>query len=232
MEDYKLEAAKASLGFISEGQKLGLGAGSSIFYLIDIITKNEVLSQSLSFVSSSFKTRQYLCEKGLKSSSNIENLAIYFDGCDQFDIKLNAFKSGGGIHTSEKIMASIAKEFILVGDESKFVEKLDHTHPLVVEVLPEALFLVLKKIQANYPECVATVRMANQKDGAVITENGNLLIDIRFQTIPDLAELNIKVKMIPGIIEHSLFYGLATKAIIAGKQGIRIIKPSYERAKI
>nr|WP_294897918.1 ribose 5-phosphate isomerase A [uncultured Pedobacter sp.] len=232
MEDYKLEAAKASLDFISVGQKIGFGAGSSIFHLIDIITKDKVLAQSLSCVSSSFKTRQYLYEKGLKLSSNTEGLAIYFDGCDQFDVELNAFKSGGGIHTSEKIMASSAKEFILVGDESKFVEKLNNTYPLVVEILPEALPLVLKKIQSNSPESVVTLRMANQKDGAVITENGNLLAEIRFPTIPDLAELNIRIKMIPGTVEHSLFYRMATKAVIAGKLGVRIIKPNYDSAII
>lgn len=227
MEDYKLEAAKGGLNLIKAGQKIGFGAGSSIFYLIDMITKNEVLVQSLSFASSSFKTRQYLISKGLKSKliSSIEVLDIYFDGCDQFDKALNALKSGGGIHTSEKIMASAAKEFILVGDESKFAEKLDEKYPLVVEILPEALAFVLNKIQSIYPQSIITIRMACQKDGAVITENGNLLADISFSTIPNLAELNSKIKMIPGVVEHSLFYKIATKAVIAGKKGLQIIKP-------
>ncbi len=230
MEDYKFEAAKASVDFIKHGQKIGIGAGSSIFYMIDIIIKDTTLAQSLSFVSSSFKTRQYLREKGLTEqlSSNIEGIDLYFDGGDQFDTELNAFKSGGGIHTSEKIIAASAKEFILVGDESKFVEKLNNKHPLVVEILPESLSLVLNKLQFHYPQSIVAIRMASQKDGAVITENGNLLADIKFPAIPDLNELNLKIKMIPGIVEHSLFYRMANKAVIAGEQGIRIINPIYD----
>jgi ribose 5-phosphate isomerase A len=232
MDDYKLEAAKASLDFMNSGQKIGLGAGSTIFHMIDIIMENTVLAQSLSFVSSSFTTRQYLFEKGIKQqlSSNMEDLDIYFDGCDQFDIELNAFKSGGGIHTSEKIMASCANEFILVGDESKFVEKLNNTHPLVIEILPEALTFVLTKIQMHYPQSVTNIRKATQKDGAIITENGNFIADVRFDEVPELAKLNTTVKMTPGIVEHSLFYRMATKAIIAGKLGVRIINPTSERA--
>ncbi len=229
MQDYKLDAAKASLDFITPKQKIELGAGSTIFHIIDFILKNPKLAQSLTFVSSSFKTREYLREQGLKDqlSSDMEGVEIYFDGCDQFDKELNAFKSGGGIHTNEKIIAANAKEFILVGDESKYVENLDHTFQLVVEILPDALPLVRKKIHLHYPESIVTLRVSTQKDGAVITENGNLLADIRFPAIPVLAELNTKIKMITGIVEHSLFYRMAKKAIIAGKNGIKIVEPNF-----
>jgi len=227
MRDYKMEAALAAVEFIKENQTIGLGAGTTIFHLTDLLCSNPGLAKTLTFVSSSFKTRNYLYKKGLKiqSSAFTENLDIYFDGCDQFDKALNALKSGGGIHTSEKVLASMATEFILIGDDGKSVAALDHTYPLVIEILPEALPLVLSKIAFLYPESNVTLRMSSEKDGALISDNGNLLADIKFPVLPPLAELNVSIKMIPGIVEHSLFYGLATKAVIAGKQGITMMEP-------
>jgi ribose 5-phosphate isomerase A len=226
MTDYKLIAAEACLQFLKPGQTIGVGAGSSISHLIGFISEHPELSESLVFVSSSFKTRSLLQKKGLKvtlSSMINEPLAIYFDGCDQFDEELNALKSGGGIHTSEKILASMAEEFILVGDDSKMVSKLDHTYPVVVELLPEGLTAVLNRLKSDYPGASIKLRTSEQKDGLVISDNGNLLADVLFEELPEISALNSNIKMIPGVVEHSLFYKMATKAVVAGKQGIRII---------
>lgn len=225
MVDYKLEAAKAALGFIRTGQTIGMGAGSTVAHLIDMVKQNSELAAGVTFVSSSFKTSNYLIENGLnvQSPSFLEKLDIYFDGCDQFDSELNALKSGGGIHTAEKILASMAGEFILMGDEGKFVPVLNAVHPLVVEILPLALKVVLARLEWEFPGAEIKLRMSNQKDGALISENGNFLADIYFAELPELQKLNVKVKMIPGIIEHSLFYKMATKAIVAGANGINII---------
>ncbi|HEY2581318.1 MAG TPA: ribose 5-phosphate isomerase A, partial [Mucilaginibacter sp.] len=184
---------------------------------------------SLLFTSSSFKTTTLLQERGLRLQhpSLLSYLDIYFDGCDQFDSELNALKSGGGIHTIEKILASMAKEFILIGDEGKFVQELDTKYPLVIEILPQALQVVLSRLNSDFPDAQIKLRMSNQKDGAVITENSNLLADIYFAKAFVPEKLNIQMKMIPGIMDHSLFYRMATKALIAGKTGISVIKPTY-----
>ena len=225
MRNLKMEAAQAALQFIKPDQIIGLGAGSTISYLIDYIVQDNLLAQSILFVTSSFKTRRYLKEKGLaiQSAALTEHLDLYFDGCDQFDSRLNALKSGGGIHTTEKILASMAKEFVLLGDESKYVEELDTTYPLVVEILPDALLVVLSKIKNEYPEIKSELRMSTQKDGAVISDNGNMLVDLHFSILPDWKKINVEIKMIPGVVEHSLFYGMATKAVIAGDTGIKIV---------
>lgn len=227
MTDYKLEAAKAAFKFIKAGQTIGLGAGTTVFHLVDMISRDQDLVRSVVLVSSSFKTNAYLLQQGLniKSSSMVKHLDIYFDGCDQFDQELTALKSGGGIHTSEKILASMAGEFILMGDEAKFTSQLDITYPLVVEILPQALQIVLDRLESVCPGAAIKLRMSNQKDGAVISENGNLLADIQFSSLPQWQQLNVQVKMIPGIVEHSLFYRLATKAVIAGENGVRVITP-------
>jgi ribose 5-phosphate isomerase A len=226
MTDYKMEAAKAALQFIKPGQIIGVGAGSTIANLLSLLAVDGGLSSSLTFATSSFKTANLIMAHGfnLLGSSNVKSLDIYFDGCDQFDAGLNALKSGGGIHTSEKIMASLANEFIILGDAAKSVQSLDTTYPLVLEVLPTALQLVNQWLTKNIPDAKTTMRMSTQKDGAVITENGNYLLDVYFKEIMPLAEMNA-IKMVPGVLEHSLFYGLATKAIIADTDGIRVLRP-------
>ncbi|MEN0052593.1 MAG: ribose 5-phosphate isomerase A [Mucilaginibacter sp.] len=227
MADYKLEAAKAAFKFIKANQTIGFGAGTTVFHLVDMIRQDPGLAQALVFVSSSFKTNAYLQQHGLnvKSSGIIKHLDIYFDGCDQFDQELTALKSGGGIHTSEKILASMAAEFVLMGDETKMVPQLNITYPLVIEILPQALQIVLERIKSAFRDATITLRMSNQKDGAVISENGNLLADIQFGTLPQWQQINTQIKMIPGVVEHSLFYQMATKAVIAGENGIQIITP-------
>lgn len=227
MTDYKLAAAKAALNLIKPNQTIGLGAGSTIAHLVNLVVTECEFAASLNFTSSSFKTTALLSKQGLRITSPalLHRLDLYFDGCDQFDAELNALKSGGGIHTTEKVLASMADEFILLGDDSKIVKELDCTYPLVIEVLPQALQIVLAKLAALYPSATITQRMSTQKDGALISDNGNMLVDILFAQLPNLKEVNAKVKMIPGVVEHSLFYGMATKAIIAGDGGVQTILP-------
>jgi len=177
-------------------------------------------------VTSSYNTRLLLRESGfvVKEMGDLQEIDLYFDGCDQFDSRLNALKSGGGIHTREKILASMAREFVLIGDASKHVERLDGKYPLVVEVIPDALAFVMGRLQQllNPSEC--RVRLSDKKDGAVITENGNFLLDCRWTVFPDPELVNDKVIQIPGVLEHSLFFNIAQLGIIAGADGIKIIR--------
>nr|WP_294943956.1 ribose 5-phosphate isomerase A [uncultured Mucilaginibacter sp.] len=227
MADYKLEAAKAALSLIKPNQTIGLGAGSTIAHLVNLLAAKPALAATLNFTSSSFKTTQLLSTHGLRiqQPALLNKLDIYFDGCDQFDAELNALKSGGGIHTTEKALASMADEFVLLGDEGKFAKQLNATYPLVIEILPQALQIVLAKLAALFPLATITQRISTQKDGALISDNGNMLVDVYFTELPNPKELNIQVKMFPGVVEHSLFYQLATKAIIAGADGVKTILP-------
>ncbi|PWK66343.1 ribose-5-phosphate isomerase [Mucilaginibacter oryzae] len=227
MTDHKLEAAKAASTLVCAGQTIGLGAGTTIAHLVNIIAQDKELAGSLIFTSSSFKTTQLLSRYGLRvqSPALLSHIDIYFDGCDQFDSELNALKSGGGIHTSEKVLASMASEFILLGDDTKFEPRLTAAYPLVLEILPQALQIVCDKLKALFPTALLNQRMSTQKDGALISDNGNMLVDVQFTELPAPENLNTLVKMIPGVVEHSLFYRLATQAIISGEPGIRIMMP-------
>ncbi|SEW54031.1 ribose-5-phosphate isomerase RpiA [Chitinophaga arvensicola] len=231
MEDLKQVAAKAALDFIKPGQTIGLGAGSTIAHLVNYLKETDNLFHSITTVTSSFNTQLLLQEHGFNSKQigEVSKLDIYFDGCDQFDHQLNALKSGGGIHTREKLLAAMADKFILIGDGSKYVAQLYTTFPVVIEVIPEAVPFVMKQLKKVFSPANPVIRLSNKKDGAVITENGNLLIDIWFRSFPLLDSLNHRLKEIPGVLETSLFYNMAHAAIIAGKKGVEIIPkdPAY-----
>jgi ribose 5-phosphate isomerase A len=224
MSDLKQQAAREAARLIGPGDTIGLGAGSTMMHLIDAIKETAGLSASIRIVTSSFAIRQRLLTDGfiVLDSGWISRVHWYFDGCDQFDRRLNALKSGGGIHATEKVLAAMADKFILVGDLSKRVERFDARYPLVIEVIPEALAYVSDRIKKFFNPSKSELRLSAKKDGAVITERGNFLIDNWFETFPEPAMLNERVIAIPGILEHSLFYNMAHRAITAGPDGIQI----------
>jgi ribose 5-phosphate isomerase A len=221
--DYKMEAAAAALPLIRPGGVVGFGAGSTMVHLVNLIGEDAELMGSLRVLSSSFTTRELLRGKGFDvlETGCTAQLGVYFDGCDQFDRRLSALKSGGGVHTSEKVLAAMADEFILVGDAAKRVERLDGRYPLVVEVIPEALGYVSDRVKRFFNPVRSALRLSDKKDGAVITERGNFLIDCWFDPFPEPAVINDRLIAIPGILEHSLFYNLAHRAIVAGPEGVQ-----------
>ena len=222
--DLKKAAAEAAVNLIHDNSIIGFGAGSTIAYAIEILQQKIAAGLSVKVVTSSFSTKLLCIERNIpvEDHGTIKEIDLYFDGCDQFDKDLNALKSGGAIHTKEKILASMAREFIIIGDDSKYVEKLDGKYPVVIDVLPEALFFVQRKINEIFPEARVELRKSVKKDGAVITENGNLVLDIFFKNFDQLKIINPSLKSIPGVVETSLFIGLASKAILGTKDGIRI----------
>jgi len=227
MPDYKSEAAKAALQLIKKDSLIGFGAGNTIRYLIEFIKKDRSLASSIATVSSSFVTKNLLQESGFKivEISVTDRLDQYFDGCDQVDGSLNAMKSGGGIHTMEKLLASMSREFILLADESKFVKRLDSTYPLVIEIVPDAIAYITNRLKTIFPSAISKLRYSDKKDGAVITERGNYLIDVSFDVLPEPATINNKIGDLTGVLSHSMFYHLAHKAVIAGPSGINIVSP-------
>jgi ribose 5-phosphate isomerase A len=223
MSDYKQQAAREAAKLVQPGDSIGLGAGSTMLHLIAALKEQPGLPQSLRIVTSSFATRQKLLQENftVQDSGWLSRVDWYFDGCDQFDRRLNALKSGGGIHAAEKVLAAMADRFVLVGDYSKRVERFDAKYPLVIEVIPEGLGYVADRLRKFFNPSRSELRLSDKKDGAVITERGNYLIDLWFETFPEPAMLNERVISIPGILEHSLFYNMSHRAITAGPDGIQ-----------
>ena len=224
--NFKQEAAAKAITLINENDIVGLGAGSTMAYAIGFLKKRIENGLSVKLVTSSFTTKQLLVKENLPvfPTSLFKEIDIYFDGCDQFDKKLNALKSGGGIHTQEKLLASMAKQFVLVGDDTKLVDTFDVKYPLVIEMLPQSLSFVPFKIENLFPGVKTSIRMGDKKDGPVITQNGNYLLDVYFESWSDLHHINQSIKNITGVVETSLFYGLASKAIIAGENGVIVLE--------
>ncbi len=224
--DFKKLAAHKAVELVHPNAVIGLGAGSTMAHMVGFLQQAVQNGLNVGVATSSFTTRQLLAQHGFTvlNTADLAGIDIYFDGCDQFDKNLNALKSGGGIHTQEKLLACMATQFILVGDDTKYSETLQTNYPLVIEVLPQAFKYVAHAVPALLPVAKMLPRLGDKRDGAVVTENGNYLFDLWFDAWPPLATINPVLKGITGIVETSLFYNIASKAIIAGKTGVVVMR--------
>ena len=142
--DGKREAARIASTLVSDNTSVGLGDGSTVRLLAEFLIERMNEGLSVRLFTSSRQTQDFLQKAGfiVNDISQTDTLDIYFDGCDQIDERLNALKSGSGIHTMEKLLASMANKFVIIGDASKFVLELDPKYPLVLEVIPPAIAFV------------------------------------------------------------------------------------------
>lgn len=211
---------------VNENDVVGIGAGATMAYIADILIVKNKAGIPLSFITSSYSTRQLFYEQNIPvvPMEAVKEVSIYFDGCDQFDHHLNALKSGGGIHTHEKLVAAMARQFVLVGDDSKRVQQFDTKYPLVLEVLPQANLYVQHQLKQAFKGITINQRISDKIDGAVLTQNGNYLLNIFFEQWPALSSINPLTRNITGVVETSLFYNMAQKAVIAGENGCQVIE--------
>lgn len=219
----KRKCAKEALSYIKDKSIIGLGGGTTISYLVSYIKESEL---DVKIVTPSFETEKLCIENGLVVLPTwpVESISVAFDGCDEIDKELNALKSGGGIHTKEKIIASMADEYILLVDESKVSNKLEFKYPVVLEIIPESKSIVEKEVRklGGIPK----LRVSNSKDGVTISDHGLFLMDVKFnkEDIIDISVLNDKLKKIVGVLDTSLFYNIVTKALVVGENGVRLIE--------
>lgn len=219
--DAKRLAGEAAAKLVKSGMVAGLGTGSTVAWTIKRLGER-VKEEGLDFwgVATSFQAENLAIASGIKlttlNSHPVLDLAI--DGADQVDASLYVIKGGGAAHTREKVVACSARRFVIVADESKFVEKL--TWPVPVEVLPFAFRLVERRLRELGGEPV--LRLGKMKDGPVITDNGNFVIDVDFGAIEEPATLAAKISPIPGVVEHGIFDNL-DELYLARAGGVEII---------
>lgn len=211
----KKKCALYASKLVKDGMVVGLGGGSTISYLID-----HVKDKDIKVVSPSSKTVLLAQKMGLTvlNTQYVDHVDIAFDGCDEVDSHLNALKSGGGIHTQEKIIASMADEYIVLVDESKFHETLAFKVPVVVEVLPKAYSVVKKKLEKLNGN--VELRTASNKDGFLMSDEGNILLDVYFDGVQDIRLLNQTLLMMPGVVDTSLFVDILTGMILVNDKGV------------
>lgn len=221
----KKRCALRALDLIEEGMTIGLGGGSTISFLITFIRDTQ---RDVKIVTPSYATAALCSEAGLTvvPTHLISQIDLAFDGCDEVDQSLNALKSGGAIHTKEKIIASLAKEYILLVDETKVFQSLRFNVPVALEVIPEARLYVANEVKKLGAEVVE--RNSSAKDGITMSDNGNLIMDAYFKPTPKLKGLNTQLKQIVGVVETSLFYQIATKMIVATETTTKIIERNAE----
>ena len=216
----KRRAALSAVRLIRDGEIVGLGTGSTVYYLIEEISK---LDLDITCVPTSLATRIQAVEHGLKISclDRHSEIDIAIDGADQIDRKLNLIKGKGGAHLLEKVVASSAKRFVVIADQSKYAEVLNL--PIPVEVVPDARMLAEKMLRqlGGKPR----LRLAKQKYGPVITDNGNLILDVEFGEVRNPAKLEHEINLIPGVVENGLFSGMVNEVHLGTKNGVRILKP-------
>lgn len=211
----KKKCALYASKLVKDGMVVGLGGGSTISYLIDYVKDKDI-----KVVSPSSKTVLLAQKMGLTvlNTQYVDYVDIAFDGCDEVDSHLNALKSGGGIHTQEKIIASMADEYIVLVDESKFHETLAFKVPVVVEVLPKAYSVVKKKLEKLNGN--VELRTASNKDGFLMSDEGNILLDVYFDGVQDIRLLNQTLLMMPGVVDTSLFVDILTGMILVNDKGV------------
>lgn len=200
----KRAAGIAAAGLVSSGMVVGLGTGSTVAYTINELGRR-VKEEELNIlgVVTSYQSEMLAIDAGIRLTTLSQNpaLDIAIDGADQIDSELRAIKGGGAAHTREKIVSVSAKRFVVVADESKTSKQLDK--PVPVEAMPFAKELVMNKIRelGGEPE----LRSAVKKDGPVITDNGNFVLDVEFGVIKDPETLALQLSAIPGVVEHGIF---------------------------
>jgi ribose 5-phosphate isomerase A len=224
LDTYKQQAAEHALTYIQSGMALGLGTGSTAKHLLPGLAARlrDGRLHDIVGVPTSEATAALAHELGIPLATLAERprLDLAIDGADEIDPQLNAIKGLGGALLHEKIVAASAERFILVGDETKLVPRLG-THALLpVEVILFGRPLCERRLAAL--GCVPTLRRA--ADGESFrTDEGNVILDCRFDVIDDAPALAVAINAIPGVVGHGLFLGMAGLALVAGPGGVRTI---------
>ncbi|MDQ6660483.1 MAG: ribose 5-phosphate isomerase A, partial [Chloroflexota bacterium] len=216
-------AGEAAAQLIEDGMIIGLGTGSTAAQLIYSLAQR--IQAGLHIVGA-VPTSQATAD--LASIQNIPlttldlhpQLDLAIDGADEIDGQLNLIKGGGGALLREKIVATAARRFVVIGDITKLVTRLGTKFPLPVETVPFAATPVLKQLQ----QLGATVQVRQLEDQTFITENGNVLLDCSFPNgISDPAALHARIRNIIGVVDTGLFLHMAERAIIGGPDGVKIL---------
>lgn len=218
-------AAKKAVGehvasMISSGMTLGVGTGSTAAMAIEALG-HRIREEGLQVkgVATSFAAERLARQHGIQLSTLDEtpDLDLAFDGADEVDPAFVLIKGRGAAQTREKIVASRARQFVVLVDESKIVDELGHRMPLPVEVVPMAVTPVMHVLHAL--GATAEIRMGMKKDGPVVSDQGMWIVDAMFDGISNPEHVNDVLLKTPGVVDHGLFIGLATTVLVGRSDG-------------
>ena len=209
--------ANAAIKEVKSDMIIGLGSGSTAALMIKSLA-GEIRSgklKNIRGVATSFQSEVLALELGIPliDLASVSQIDLAIDGADEVDPGFQLIKGGGACHVREKLVASKANQLLIVVDETKLVQNLNKSFPLPVEVLPNAwkqVQEVLSKMKSN-----STLRMANKKAGPVVTDQGNLILDVFFnEGIKQPKDIEMSINNIPGVLENGLFVDLTDKVLV------------------
>jgi ribose 5-phosphate isomerase A len=211
-------AAAAAAELVSDGMTIGLGSGRAVWATLELLR-----GRDLRVAAASSRTEELVREAGLEVVELDGELRpqLVIDGADEVDPRLGLIKGGGAALLREKLLVSAGERFVVVCEASKRVERLGQTHALPVEVVRFAWRDTRRRLLALLP--AAELRRSDRGD-PVITDEGHYILDCELPGSGDLADLAAAIKATVGVVEHGLFLGLASEALIGFDDG------SVERA--
>ena len=214
-DELKQAVARAALAYVVEGKIVGVGTGSTARMFIDALA--EMKDKITGAVASSEDTKQRLEAHGIKvfDLNEVTELPVYIDGADEINAEMHMIKGGGAALTREKIVSAVADKFICICDESKYVPVLGK-FPLPVEVIPMAWTYVQR-------ELVKLGGTPVLREG-VVTDNGNLILDIKGLQITDPVDLEARINQIVGVVTNGLFAKRPADVCLLGtSSGVRTL---------
>lgn len=220
----KIAAYKAVDEYVKDNSVVGIGSGSTIIHAVyRLATRVNTEKLKVVCIPTSYQARQLILNNHLTLGDleSFPKLDCAIDGADEVDSEMNIIKGGGGCLLQEKIIASCAKEFIVIADYTKNSEKLGQQYKkgIPIEVVPMAYVPIQRKIEDCYGGDVK-IRMAVAKAGPVVTDNGNFILDWHFpQDISDWSKINEEISLIPGVVETGLFIKMAKKVYFGMADG-------------
>ena len=223
-ETLKREAAERAVAFVQSGMVVGLGTGSTAVWAvrrIGALLADGQLQRIVGIPTAEVTAREAeRCGVPLGSLDDYPSVDVTIDGADEIDPALNLIKGLGGALLREKIVAAASRRLVIVADESKRVAQLATRAPVPVEVIPFA-----RRPVAGYLASLGGRVVARQRDGRpFITDEGNIILDCHFAGLTNPREMAQLIRTQPGVVEHGLFLGMATEAVIAGERGIIVLE--------
>ncbi len=209
--------AKAAIEEVKSEMIVGLGSGSTAALMIKSLAA-EIHSgklKNIKGVPTSFQSEVLALELNIPliDLASVSQIDIAIDGADEVDPDFQLIKGGGACHVREKLVASKANQLLIVVDETKMVQNLNKAFPLPVEVLPNS-WKQVKDIILDMGGH-STLRMAMKKAGPIVTDQGNLILDVFFDSgIRDPKDIEMRINNIPGVLENGLFVDLTDKVLV------------------
>jgi ribose 5-phosphate isomerase A len=223
-DQFKRAAAARALDYVESGMRVGLGTGSTAVHFVELLAERVRDGLELVAVPTSTATKLLAERLGipLTTLDEMPELDLTVDGADEIGPALTLIKGGGGALLFEKIVASASARMIVVADDTKRVAVLG-AFPLPIEIVPFGLRATRDRIvaAARGLGLSGTVALRHTPQGATfLTDGHHYIFDVFFRAIPDPSALAHVLSAIPGVVEHGLFIGLATRCIVAGPTGI------------